>query len=137
MLPQTPRDGAEFMANQILATVDELAIPHAGSPLGRHVSVSVGVSFYDEQSPCWIEPRANADLTRQLSRARLATELVRAADRALYAAKVAGRAQALVLDVADFDTPEMIRELSSHIRERSIERRDPTERFEPMTWSSI
>ena len=30
VLPQTPRDGAEFMARQVLAMVDDLTIPHAG-----------------------------------------------------------------------------------------------------------
>ena len=136
VLPQTPRDGAEYMAQQILTTMRELMIPHAGSPLDRHVSVSVGVSFYDEESPCWVEPRANAD-SRQRVRAHLATELIRAADRALYAAKVAGRAQARVLDIADLDAPEMIRELSPRILERAREPRRSSRRFDPMTWSSI
>ena len=110
VLPQTPRHGADFMAAQILATIDGLAIAHAASPTGK-LTVSVGASSYDQRSACWVVPRANADFARHHERGRIVVDLVHAADRALGVAKLAGRARACALDVADLEEPTRIREI--------------------------
>lgn len=66
--------GAQLVAERMRAAVQSLAIEHQGSPLGV-VTVSIGVASaaIDEGMP--------------------ATQLVEAADKALYAAKCAGRNQ--------------------------------------------
>jgi PleD family two-component response regulator len=107
VLPQTPRAGAEHMAHSVLAAIENLGIEHEASSAARHVTASVGVSCYDEESLCWApalsESRFMADLTTRCD----AGGLLRAADQALYAAKHGGRAQARVLDVANVDMPQV------------------------------
>jgi diguanylate cyclase (GGDEF)-like protein len=78
LLPQTHLAGARALAQRAIDVVAALHIEHAGSPLGRVVTVSVGAAA----------ARRTADGTHtQLT----ADALVDAADRALYAAKGAGR----------------------------------------------
>lgn len=72
VLPRTNLDGAARLAETLRAAIYDLAIPHAGAPDGV-VTVSVGVA------------------TAQPGPQRSAQALVLAADRALYAAKKAGR----------------------------------------------
>ncbi|MES2392259.1 MAG: diguanylate cyclase [Acidobacteriota bacterium] len=72
VMPMTTVDGAELVAQQLLAAIADLKLEHRGSPLGR-VSASVGVA-------CW---PAGVPLDRD--------RLMRAADEALYVAKGAGR----------------------------------------------
>jgi diguanylate cyclase (GGDEF)-like protein len=102
LLPQTPRRGAEHVAREILEAVGDLDIPHETSSTAGHVTVSVGIACYDDQSPCW-EHTSTSARSRVGEDARSPAALVRAADQALYAAKHAGRAQARLLDLADVD----------------------------------
>ncbi|TWI64351.1 diguanylate cyclase (GGDEF)-like protein [Pseudoduganella lurida] len=73
LLPNTDGEGALAVAERIRAAVENLALEHAGSPLGI-VTISAGVAT--------LVPRRGADH---------ASTLLEAADRALYAAKAAGR----------------------------------------------
>lgn len=73
LLPYTDPDEAADIAQHLNRIVDGLAIPHVSSPVAAQVTVSMGVVSVDPD-------------------ARLSTrEIVDAADRALYAAKHAGR----------------------------------------------
>ena len=72
VLPGTDAAGALAVAERIRASVEDLAIPHAGAARGL-VTVSIGVAT--------LRPRSEDDVAG----------LVKAADEALYAAKRAGR----------------------------------------------
>ncbi len=73
MLPHTDEDGAAALAEMIRASVEALAIPHAGSPTGTMtISVGVGVAH----------PGRDAETV---------AALMAAADGALYVAKREGR----------------------------------------------
>jgi diguanylate cyclase (GGDEF)-like protein len=102
LLPQTPRDGAEHMAHRVLDAIERLAIPHETSPCARHITVSVGIGIFDQDSLCWIEASSTPHMATMLN--RTVSDLVQSADKALYAAKRAGRAQAWRLDIDDVDT---------------------------------
>jgi diguanylate cyclase (GGDEF)-like protein len=95
LLPQTPRHGAQRMAQQVLDEVAALGIFHEDLQTTHYVSVSVGVACFDDASACWED---NSHAVR-------ASDLVQAADKALYSAKQAGRGQAKLRDIADASTP--------------------------------
>ncbi len=73
VLPGTDADGAVRLGERLRAAVAELAIAHAGSAAGEHVTISVGVA------------------TAVPARDAAPEALVAAADRALYQAKRDGR----------------------------------------------
>lgn len=76
VLPSTPAEGARRVAEQICASVYELAIPNTGAEIGR-VTASVGGATYSPCSGGSYEP------------------LLEAADFALYEAKRAGKNRAV------------------------------------------
>jgi diguanylate cyclase (GGDEF)-like protein len=112
ILPQTARGGAEHMAHRMLKAVEALAIGHELSSTARHITVSVGVAFYDDDSRCWTRASADSPFTDILRAQCSFIELVHAADKALYSAKHAGRAQARLLDIADVNAPQLAREIT-------------------------
>jgi diguanylate cyclase (GGDEF)-like protein len=73
LLPQTEAAGAYAAAERLRVAIETLGIAHAGNPAGR-VTVSIGVASF--------VPSDDTDAPARL---------VRAADRALYEAKAAGR----------------------------------------------
>lgn len=102
LLPDTDADGACRMAERVLQAVAELALPHADSPTAPQLTVSVGVATVQPGSLAAgaLGPSADARPdTPDGAAMGSATEppehadLVARADRALYAAKHAGRAR--------------------------------------------
>jgi diguanylate cyclase (GGDEF)-like protein len=98
LLPQTAREGARHMAQQALDAVAALAIFDQDMKTSHHVTVSVGIACYDDASGCWVNPPLGHrdDSSENCS----AGELILAADKALYSAKRAGRAQAQLREIA-------------------------------------
>jgi diguanylate cyclase (GGDEF)-like protein len=82
ILPDTDREGALRIADSIRMAVTSLAIPHSGSPVQATLTVSAGVTTF--QPP----PESSA------------TQVVEAADRALYEAKRNGRNRVAGMDLA-------------------------------------
>lgn len=80
ILPATDLPGAVRVAREVVQALRDLALPHATSPNGAIVTVSVGVCVSD------------AGVTDK------ASQLIRRADQALYAAKNAGRDRVWVYD---------------------------------------
>ena len=97
LLPETGADGAKQMALSLLREVETRALPHAASPVAPHVTLSIGVAVDDSRpsavpgSRRW--PEAAGERAGETGR-----DLMMLADRALYAAKHAGRRQARFLD---------------------------------------
>ena len=87
LLPHTDIADATKVAEVICATIREKEIPHAGSAVAPHVTISVGVASIAEVPAC------AAALSRDDSAASPsgATVLIEMADHALYQAKMAGR----------------------------------------------
>jgi len=87
LLPATDPDGALIVAERIRAAVEALHLPHSGSTVADHVTVSIGV----------------ASVT--VSSEGVPAQLIGAADAALYRAKHEGRNRVVM---ADRDTVKVV-----------------------------
>jgi diguanylate cyclase (GGDEF)-like protein len=105
LLPDTDACGARFLALHLLQAVDVMRLPHANSPASDHVTVSIGVSaFEDFALPRDAQPLQHLQVS----------VLVAAADQALYAAKAGGRHQARFLGVHDLGMSDRAVDLRLH-----------------------
>jgi diguanylate cyclase (GGDEF)-like protein len=78
ILPETTREEASFIANEIMREIELLKIPHEKSDAGEFISLSVGVS---SKAPA---PSENPE------------SLIKVADECLYQAKEGGRKRVVV-----------------------------------------
>lgn len=83
LLPETSTSDAAVVAENIRATVQGLAIPHADSPVADYVTVSIGVAGE--------VPEIAGNSVATGPRGAMEQALFDRADAALYAAKAAGR----------------------------------------------
>ncbi len=101
LLPETSRAGGEFVAQRVLQAVAGCKIRHEASPTGPHVSVSIGIGCFDEMNLSWTSLEPKPQHRHELRGRYSANDLLLAADKALYRAKRAGRAQARLLNAAE------------------------------------
>lgn len=89
LLPGVSLSGARHVAHRTLNALNTLALPHVNSSTSKHVTVSIGIGYLDE-----VSQKGNE------------RDLLSAADKALYAAKAAGRAQSWSLDASEKKSPQ-------------------------------
>ena len=96
VMPRTDADLAQEVADDLVAGVAELGLPHSTSHISDVVTVTIGVSAF--------EPMAQrSTTTSELAAPPTVTgpdDLLLAADRALYAAKQDGRSRAYFRAIA-------------------------------------
>lgn len=90
MLPSTGREGAREVGRRILRQVTSLCLPHGAAGAGVSVSVSIGVSSFDEECDNWVSDGRNTRQSEPIS--VCAADLVEAASLALSDSKKSGRA---------------------------------------------
>jgi two-component system chemotaxis response regulator CheY len=73
LLPETGSEGALGAAGRLRAAIEEEALPHPDNPPAGVITISAGIATFDGESEME------------------GVDLIKAADRALYAAKAAGR----------------------------------------------
>ena len=83
------------VAATLMANVAQLKIPHSASATG-FLTVSIGIGSFDQASNHWNQARAGLRETTSTTPPLCATALLATADQALYAAKQAGRARAIL-----------------------------------------
>lgn len=84
LLPNTPSAGAQVVANNIMKAVDDLAIEHTSSTVASHLTLSIGVSTWHNES----------DMSPN--------KLMAQADEAVYQAKADGRHAIRVFGAEDY-----------------------------------
>jgi diguanylate cyclase (GGDEF)-like protein len=110
LLPQTSRIGAQHVARRVHGSVKALDISHAGSATARHLTVSIGIACYDDESEVWVKNPADVRFVGDERRLPCtATDLVITADKALYSAKRAGRAQSVLQEMGHPDPSMRLR----------------------------
>lgn len=88
MLPNMPEEYAIAFADKLRGAIWNLAIPHQKSRIGQQISVSIGISTYDQAS------------------LGATASLIEAADAALYKAKQNGRNQVCFMPLNTFSARE-------------------------------
>jgi diguanylate cyclase (GGDEF)-like protein len=111
LMPSTPRAGAAHVGRRILDAIEALEIPNETSATARHVTVSIGIACYDDESAYWADASSARSSTSRLLERGSAAKLRKAAVNALYAAKRSGGDQARLLDIADCEEPVMARNI--------------------------